>query len=73
MRSVLDDARVQKAIRRLKAMGLNVNILQLTPKEGFIFISLDSLCRLIKKQIKYPNTKVEVESNQMVIYVWRRE
>jgi len=73
MRAVLSDSRVEKAIRRLKAMGLDVKVLQLNPREGFIFVSLDSFARLVRKQIKYPNVKVEIESNQLVIYVWRSE
>jgi len=71
MKTVLTDARVEKAIRRLKAMGLDVKALQLNPNEGFIFVSLDSFARLVRKQIKYPNVKVDIEANQLVIYVWR--
>jgi len=73
MKAVLTDARIEKAIRRLKAMGLKVNVLQLNPNEGFIFVSLDSFAKLVRKQIKYPNVKVEIESNQLVIYVWRSQ
>ena len=73
MKTVLADARVEKAIRRLKAMGLNVKVLQLNPNEGFIFVSLESFARLVRKQIKYPNVKVDIESNQLVIYVWRKQ
>jgi len=73
MKTVLADARVEKAIRRLKAMGLDVKVLQLNPNEGFIFVSLESFARLVRKQIKYPNVKVDIEANQLVIYVWRKQ
>ena len=73
MRAVLSDSRVEKAIRRLKAMGLDVKVLQLNPNEGFIFVSLESFARLVRKQIKYPNVKVDIEANQLVIYVWRKQ
>jgi hypothetical protein len=62
---------VEKALSRLRAMGLNVNILPEGENTAFIFITLDSVLNLISRQMKYPNKKVYYESPFVVIKVWR--
>lgn len=69
--SVLADSRVQKALRRLRNMGLRVNVLQDTIYEGYIFIDLESIKRLIGRQMKYPHRSLHLEAGQLVIKVWK--
>lgn len=65
------NSQVEKALERLRAMGLNVNVLPEGDDLAFIFISLDSVLRLIAKQMKYPNKDVYFENPFIVIKVWR--
>ena len=62
---------IEKSIRRLRAMGLNVNILPEGRNEAFIFITLDSILKLIGSKIKWVNKKLYIEDNFLVIRVWR--
>jgi len=62
---------VEKSLDRLKAMGLNVHVLDLGENEALIFITLDSVMKLIEKQIKFPNKELKYESPFIVIRVWR--
>lgn len=64
---------VEKALNRMRAMGLSVNIYSEDDNTAYIFITLDSVIKLINKQIKYPNTKTYIEDNYIVIKVWRNE
>lgn len=64
-------AQVEKALRRLRQMGLSVNILPEGDNEAYIFITLDSILKLIEKQMTYPNRKVYYEKPFMIIQVWR--
>jgi len=64
---------IQKSISRLKAMGLKVHVLEDTPNRGFIFIDLDSVLKLIERQITFPNKRVYYAEGQIVIEVWRKE
>ena len=63
---------VEKAIRRLKNMGLRVQVLQGGDREVYIFIDLDSIAKLIEKQIMFPNRKVSIEDNYIVVYLWKK-
>lgn len=65
------DSRVEKALERLRAMGLKVELLADGENRAFIFITLDSIIKLIDRQIKYPNRKLYYESPFIVIEVWR--
>ena len=62
---------VEKALERLRAMGLKVYVLPESDNRAFIFIELDSVLRLIDRQIKYPNRRVYFEKPFIVIDVWR--
>jgi hypothetical protein len=64
---------IEKALDRLRAMGLKVELLADGDNRACIFITLDSVIRLIGKQIKYPNKKLYYESPFIVIEVWRGE
>jgi len=66
-----NDSRVEKALRRLRQMGLQVSILPEGDNEAFIFITLKSVLNLISKQMTYPNKKVYYEEPFIVIDVWR--
>jgi len=63
---------VEKALRRLKNMGLKVRVYQAGDREVYIFIDLNSICQLIDRQIKFPNRKVAIEGDYIVVYLWRR-
>jgi len=65
------DSRVEKALANLRAMGLNVNLQQESQDELYIFITLDSVLRLIQRRIPYPQNKVYYERPFIVVYVWR--
>jgi hypothetical protein len=58
---VAEHPEVQKAIRRLKNMGLTVRVESPHEKLGIIFITIDSVLKLIRKQIKYPATDIEID------------
>lgn len=62
---------VEKSIRRLREMGLQVYVHPKSDDLAFIFIKLDSVLKLIDKQITYPNRKVYFEEPFIVIEVWR--
>ncbi|MBS7613618.1 hypothetical protein KEJ48_05180 [Candidatus Bathyarchaeota archaeon] len=62
---------VEKSIRRLREMGLKVQILPKGNDEAYIFIKLDSIIKLIDKQITYPKREVKFEDPFIVIKVWR--
>ncbi|MEM2696239.1 MAG: hypothetical protein QXU09_04815 [Thermoproteota archaeon] len=65
------NSQVEKALDRLRAMGLNVNVLPEGDDLAFIFITLDSVLKLISRQMKYPNKEVYFEEPFIVIKVWR--
>jgi hypothetical protein len=68
---VAKNSQVEKALDRLRAMGLKVDVLPEGDDVAFIFIQLDSVLNLISKQMKYPNKKVYFEKPFIVIKVWR--
>jgi hypothetical protein len=70
---VVRNAQVEKALDRLRAMGLKVEVLPEGDNVAFIFIQLDSVLNLISRQMKYPNKKVYFEKPFIVIKVWRGE
>jgi len=65
------NSQIESSMRKLKAMGLNVNILSEGEHEAFIFITLDSIVRLIDSKMTYPNRKTYMEDKFLVINVWR--
>jgi hypothetical protein len=65
------DSRVEKALRNLRAMGLQVEILPEGDEQVNIFIKQDSLLRLIEKRIPYPQRKVYFEHPFIVVFMWR--
>jgi len=66
-------SQVEKALERLRAMGLKVEVLPEGDNVAFIFIQLDSVLNLISRQMKYPNKKVYFEKPFIIIKVWRGE
>lgn len=72
MAKLLNNPVVQKSLNRLKALGLNVKLYSDSEDEVYLLISLDSICKLIEKNITYQNRKVMIEGDQLVIYMWRR-
>jgi hypothetical protein len=66
-------SQVEKALERLRAMGLKVEVLPEGDNMAFIFIQLDSVLNLISRQMKYPNKKVYFENPFIIIKVWRGE
>ena len=66
-------SQVEKALERLRAMGLKVEVLPEGDNVAFIFIQLDSVLNLISRQMKYPNKKIYFENPFIVIKVWRGE
>ena len=64
-------AEVEKALRRLRNMGLKVSLTPVGENTALIFITLQSVLNLIKKQIKYPNVEVRYEEPFIVIKVWK--
>jgi hypothetical protein len=63
---------VEKSIRRLREMGLTVYVEPKGEDEAYIFVKLDSIIKLIDKQITYPNRKIYFDNPFIVIQVWRR-
>jgi len=62
---------VEKALERLRAMGLRVHVMPEGDNMAFIFIDFNSVLALIERQIKFPNRKVYFEEPFIVIKVWR--
>ena len=65
-------AEVEKALRRLRNMGLKVSLTPVGDNAALIFITLQSVLSLIKKQIKYPNVEVRYDEPFIVIKVWKQ-
>lgn len=71
------DPRVEASIRRLKAMGLDVEVYAPSNNEVLIKITgksiLNYLIRKLNKAIAYPNKDVfyDFEMDAMMIYMWR--
>ena len=72
VKSLVTHPQVEKAIRRLKNMGLKVNVLQGGDREVYIFVDLNSVAKLIEKQIMFPNKKVTIEDGYIVIFMWKK-
>jgi hypothetical protein len=70
---IAKNSQVEKALDRLRAMGLKVDVLPEGDNLALIFIQLNSVLNLISKQMKYPNKKVYFEHPFIVIKVWRGE
>ena len=62
---------IQAGLRRLKAMGLTAYIQADENNECFIFVTVDSVCKLIKSEIKFQNTSVSQEAGCIVVHAWR--
>jgi hypothetical protein len=75
--TLMADPRVEASIRRLKAMGLEVEVLQPSNNEVLIKVTgrsiLNYLVRKLTKAITYPNKDVfyDFEKDSMFIYMWR--
>jgi tRNA U38,U39,U40 pseudouridine synthase TruA len=75
--TLIADPRVEASIRRLKAMGLEVEVHQESSNEVLIKITgrsiLNYLVRKLMKAITYPNKDVwfDFERDAMFIYMWR--
>jgi len=69
--SIISHPIIEKSLRLLRAMGLKVNVFATADNEAYIFIELDSVLRLIERQMQYPNKRVNFEEPYIVIYVWR--
>jgi len=74
---LLADPRVEASIRRLKAMGLDVEVHAPSNNEVLIRITgksiLNYLVRKLSKAVAYPNKDVfyDFEMDAMIIYMWR--
>jgi hypothetical protein len=53
-------------------MGLSVYVEPKGEDEAYIFVKLDSIIKLIDKQITYPNRKIYFDNPFIIIQVWRR-
>ena len=71
-KSLITHPQVEKALRRLRNMGLKVNVLEGGDREVFIFVNLNSVAKLIEKQILFPNKEVSIEDNYIVIRLWKK-
>jgi hypothetical protein len=75
--TLVADPRVEASIRRLKAMGLEVEVLQPSSNEVLIKVTgrsiLNYLVRKLTKAITYPSKEVwyDFDSDAMFIYMWR--
>jgi hypothetical protein len=70
---ITQHAVVQASLRRLKSMGLKVHVFEESPYRAYLFIDLNSVLKLIEKNITYPNKRVYFEEGQIVIEVWKKE
>jgi hypothetical protein len=75
--TLVADPRVEASIRRLKAMGLEVEVHQPSNNEVLIKITgrsiLNYLVRKLTKAITYPAKDIwyDFDSDAMFIYMWR--
>lgn len=71
MSKVIYDKRVEKSLDRLKAMGLKVYIDAPNNNEAYIVIDINSVLKLIENKITFPNKRVYLEKNYMIVKIWR--
>jgi len=75
--TLMADPRVEASIRRLKAMGLEVEVHQESSNEVLIKVTgrsiLNYLVRKLMKAITYPSKDIwyDFERDSMFIYMWR--
>jgi hypothetical protein len=50
-----------------------VHVFEESPYRAYLFIDLNSVLKLIEKNITYPNKRVYFEEEQIVIEVWKKE
>lgn len=62
---------VQASIRRLKAMGMNVIISPENENEVFVFIDIEDILALIRRNITYQNREVSFRMPYISIYLFR--
>lgn len=65
------NSQVEKSLANLRAMGLTVNVIADHPDEVNIFITLDSIMKLIERRINFPQKEVYMEQPFMVVRLWR--
>jgi len=65
------NAVIQKSLTRLRQMGLDVIIDVDNENEAFIFVDIDSVIRLIQRQLTYGNTEVFLRVPYIVVRCWR--
>ena len=62
---------VEKSLDNLRAMGLRVELLPEGDNEVYLFITLESLMKIIERRVPYPQKKVYYEQPFVVVYLWR--
>jgi hypothetical protein len=78
-KQIIKDERIEKSIRRLKALGLKIFIDVINDDLCSVVIDSDSIIdyikRVIAKQIGYPNFRILYDKHErlLLIYFWRGE
>jgi predicted transcriptional regulator len=62
---------IEQSLRRMRQMGLVVNVQEEQGGKCYIFITLSSVTKLIERQVKYPNKKVNIEQGFIVVELWK--
>jgi hypothetical protein len=69
------DTRIIRAMKNLRAMGLDAKLVPISDNEVSIFISLGSIAKLIERKIAYPNKFLKITNvdnkDYLVIDLWR--
>lgn len=65
------NSKIEKSLENLRAMGLTVHVLPEGEDECYIFITLDSIKKIISRRIRYPNHECYIEDKFLVIRCWR--
>ena len=78
-KQLINDERIEKSIRRLKALGLKVFVDVINDNLCSVVIDSDSIIdyikRVISKQIGYPSFRILYDKHErlLLIYFWRGE
>lgn len=71
MSSVQYEARFEKSVARLKAMGIKLYVDASDPENAYIFMDTMSIIAFIDKHITYPTSETWIDGKYMITHVWK--
>ena len=65
---------LKQAVKNLRKAGIMVKVWvdkDSYPETGYILIDINSLAEIVEKKLTYPNRKVYIKDNYMIVEVWK--